>query len=259
MFFQLVLIFAPIEIFFGKLFPLKGYRKKEIILSINFIILTFFLNTYFDPMRDSIFAQAHSLRSLALSPELSKNIVLIFLFSEFFYYWSHRLLHSSNLLWTFGHCMHHSIRRINIINGSRVGLISIFGNFTLVIICLILAGFDPEYSVIVFGTAFSVQGITMHLAFKKRMKYIELILFTPRTHSLHHAKNSNCNFGGYLNIFDRLFGTFENDLKDRRCGLKNQLRTINPLKAASAELLILLKNTQMKSGYFCKLKYIFWH
>ena len=70
-----------------------------------------------------------------------------------------------------------------------------------------------------------------------RLGPLEWILNTPTHHKVHHGSNPeylDCNYGGVLIVFDRLFGTFV-DLRDDlppRYGLTVPLRTHNPLRIA---------------------------
>jgi alkylglycerol monooxygenase len=48
---------------------------------------------------------------------------------------------------------------------------------------------------------------------------LEWVLNTPSQHRVHHGKNAYCidkNYGGTLCIFDRLFGTFQEELDQVR-------------------------------------------
>jgi alkylglycerol monooxygenase len=48
---------------------------------------------------------------------------------------------------------------------------------------------------------------------------LEYVLNTPSQHRVHHGKNVYCidkNYGGTLCIFDRLFGTFQEELDQVR-------------------------------------------
>jgi sterol desaturase/sphingolipid hydroxylase (fatty acid hydroxylase superfamily) len=71
---------------------------------------------------------------------------------------------------------------------------------------------------------------------------LEWVFNTPRHHSVHHASNGSCldkNFGGFLIIFDRLFGTFAAPPKDEplRYGLTEPLESQNPLYVVFREWL----------------------
>jgi alkylglycerol monooxygenase len=62
---------------------------------------------------------------------------------------------------------------------------------------------------------------------------LEWILNTPSQHRVHHARNPlyvDKNYGGTLCVFDRLFGTFQEEIDDTPCvyGL------IGPLNSFSA-------------------------
>ena len=68
-------------------------------------------------------------------------------------------------------------------------------------------------------------------------RWIEWTFNTPTHHRVHHASNPeylDCNYGGVLIIFDRLFGTFRAPRADvaMRYGLTEPLATYNPLRIA---------------------------
>ena len=77
----------------------------------------------------------------------------------------------------------------------------------------------------------------LHAPWLPRLGPLEWVLNTPTHHKVHHASNPeylDCNYGGVLIVFDRLFGTFA-DLRDDvppRYGLTTPLRTHNPLRIA---------------------------
>jgi sterol desaturase/sphingolipid hydroxylase (fatty acid hydroxylase superfamily) len=69
---------------------------------------------------------------------------------------------------------------------------------------------------------------------------LEWVLNTPTHHRVHHASNPeylDCNYGGSLIVFDRLFGTFaaERPGVPIRYGLVVPLRSYNPLWIAFHE------------------------
>jgi hypothetical protein len=64
---------------------------------------------------------------------------------------------------------------------------------------------------------------------------IEWLLNTPSHHRVHHASNAeylDCNYGGVLIVFDRVFGTCVEERADiaPRYGLTTPLLSYNPLR-----------------------------
>merc|ERR1712072_275976 len=59
---------------------------------------------------------------------------------------------------------------------------------------------------------------------------LEYVLNTASHHRLHHHYPGNCNYGGFLIIFDRMFGTFEAETKfHQNYGLAEQAQTCDPV------------------------------
>src|SRR4029078_2538689 len=67
----------------------------------------------------------------------------------------------------------------------------------------------------------------------------EKVFNTPSHHRVHHGANRQYldkNYGGILIIWDRLFGTFEPELRRVKYGLTKNIRTHNPLRIAYHEM-----------------------
>lgn len=61
---------------------------------------------------------------------------------------------------------------------------------------------------------------------------IEFIFVTPSHHRVHHARNKaylDKNFGGALIVWDRLFGTFEEEREQPVYGLVHPLHSFDPI------------------------------
>ena len=68
---------------------------------------------------------------------------------------------------------------------------------------------------------------------RKFPKIIELIFNTPSHHRAHHASNIrylDTNHAGVLIIWDRMFGTFVEEKSDVVYGIKENVKTFNPVK-----------------------------
>lgn len=160
----------------------------------------------------------------------------LFIVSDFTRYWLHRFLHSIPLLWHF-HKVHHSAKVLNPFTFYRVHPVEniLFGfRYSLCI------GFVTGIFIYFFGAKlaifdilgvnilvflFSVFGSNLrhsHVKFAY-FKALEKWFISPYMHQIHHStKHFDKNYGGYLSIWDRMFGTLilSKEVKNIKFGLK---------------------------------------
>ncbi len=184
------------------------------------------------------FALAYNHRLLDFDTAAPLAIAMLFLATEFFYYWQHRASHRIRWMWA-THAVHHSPTRMNFTAAIRLGWTgTISGNF-LFYLPLAWIGFNPLAVVSMLGANLLYQ-FFVHTELAPRLGPLEWVLNTPAHHRVHHASNASCldrNYGGVLIIFDRLFGTFAEAPKSEplRYGLVGVEPTLNPLRVALGE------------------------
>jgi hypothetical protein len=98
-----------------------------------------------------------------------------------------------------------------------------------------LLGIPAEVFVTV-GSAHLIYQFWIHSRHIPRLGVLEWFLVTASNHRVHHAQNARYvdkNYGGLLIIWDRLFGTFEDEREDEPCvyGILGPLRSWDPLWA----------------------------
>jgi lathosterol oxidase len=121
----------------------------------------------------------------------------------------HRAFHKIPFLWRF-HSIHHSIKTMDWIAGSRSHFVDILVTRGLILIPMTLLGFTPivmaAYLIFVsFHATFS------HTDFRPRIRWLEPYFVTVRYHHWHHAADPNAidvNFAIHFPFIDRLFGTY---------------------------------------------------
>jgi sterol desaturase/sphingolipid hydroxylase (fatty acid hydroxylase superfamily) len=164
----------------------------------------------------------------------------LFLGLEFLYYWMHRAAHTVRWLWA-THSVHHSPTKLNFTAGIRLGWTGLISGNFLFFLPLVWLGFHPLAVIAMLALNLFYQ-FFLHTELAPRLGPLEWVFNTPRHHSVHHASNGSCldkNFGGFLIIFDRLFGTFAAPPKDEplRYGLTEPLKSQNPLYVVFREWL----------------------
>ena len=138
------------------------------------------------------------------------QILLVFLASEFLWYWLHRAEHRWAAVWRVsGHGAHHAFKKLGALNS---GLNHPFEFVLLVapaatIELLFGVGDVAAAGVMLFGT----QAAIAHANVPLNHRVIGWLFTTNRFHIHHHSAvlaESNTNYGCAAIVWDRLFGTF---------------------------------------------------
>ena len=154
---------------------------------------------------------------------------------DFAFYWHHRWEHEVRLFWAC-HVNHHSSRCFNFSTALRQPWTPFLG--IALYPPLALLGLTPEMILIAGGFNLIFQFWVHTEAVGKLPRVIELVLNTPSHHRVHHGKNPQYldkNYGGILILWDRLFGTFEEERERVVYGLTHDIETYNPLRIAFHE------------------------
>lgn len=161
---------------------------------------------------------------------------LLFLGQEFCYYWMHRADHRVRWLWL-NHCVHHTPNQYTLAVAYRLGWTGKITGAATFFAPLVWLGFPIPYVVGALALNLAYQ-FWLHTELIGRLwRPLEWLFNTPAHHRVHHASNADyidCNYGGVLIVFDRLFGTFRRKRADAPCryGLVQPLRSYNPVRIA---------------------------
>ena len=162
-----------------------------------------------------------------------------FIFDDLRYYWYHRIAHRVRWAWA-EHVNHHSSQHYNLTTALRQSWTGQFTGMFILQAPLVLLGFHPAVIAFVYGFNLIYQFWIHTETIGKMWKPIELIFNTPSHHRVHHATNPrylDANYAGTLIVWDRLFGTFVEELPEDvpRYGIVKNLGTFNPLRVAFHE------------------------
>ncbi len=152
---------------------------------------------------------------------------------DFCYYWSHRLGHEISVLWA-AHSVHHQSEDYNLSTALRQTSTGfLFG--WIFYLPLFILGFPIEVLATVNALDLIYQ-FWVHTQHVNKMGVLDRILVTPSNHRVHHAQNEvyiDRNYGGILVLWDRLFGSFQEELDDEPVvfGVRKPLATWNPFRA----------------------------
>lgn len=151
--------------------------------------------------------------------------ILLFLFTDFIWYWYHRLAHEINILWA-AHVVHHQSEDFNYTASTRITVFQAVIRTSFWAI-LPLLGFPAEM-ITSFLLIHGIYPFFVHTRLVGKLGILEYILVTPSHHRVHHASDEKYldkNYGDVLIIWDKLFGTFQKEEEEPVYGLTQPLRS----------------------------------
>jgi sterol desaturase/sphingolipid hydroxylase (fatty acid hydroxylase superfamily) len=171
---------------------------------------------------------------------------LCFVLDDFAYYWFHRTAHRVRWFWA-SHVNHHSSQHYNLSTALRQTWTGFFALSFIFRLPLALLGFHPTM-ILFCGAINLVYQFWIHTeAIGKLPRWFEYVMNTPSHHRVHHATNPrylDANYGGTFIIWDRMFGSFTEEVADERIryGIVRQLGTFNLLYSVFHEWIGIAKD-----------------
>ncbi|MFS4416256.1 sterol desaturase family protein [Maribacter sp. 2307ULW6-5] len=158
--------------------------------------------------------------------------LVAFVCLDFAGYWNHRLSHRVNFFWN-QHVVHHSSESFNLACALRQSISNVLGYFPLLLVPAALLGVPTEVIAILAPVHLFAQ-FWYHTQHIGKLGWLEYVIVTPSQHRVHHAINPEYidkNLGQVLCIWDRWFGTFQEELEDvpPQYGVLKPARTWNPV------------------------------
>lgn len=181
------------------------------------------------------------------------------LLDDFSYYWLHRFNHTVRFMWA-AHIVHHSSTRYNLGTGLRNGWFTILYK-PFFYMWLPAIGFHPEMVLVCLGIE-SLWQFQLHTKYVPKLGFLEKFMNTHQQHQVHHAKNIEFldkNHGGYLNLFDKLFGSWKD--KDENVsinyGVVHDPKSHNPLVIVTHEYRDIWRDVKSSKNLYQAFMYVF--
>ena len=192
--------------------------------------------------------------------ELEESVLLYFLAFvcvDFASYCHHRLKHSINIFWNM-HVIHHSSEEFNLACALRQSITNNLGIGILFLIPAALLGV-PAKMISILGPLHLFGQFWYHTRHIGKLGWLEYILVTPSQHRVHHAINKEYidkNLAAIFCIWDRAFGTFQEELDDVPCvyGTLKPVNTWNPILINFQHLSFLIQDAWHTNNFGDKLK-----
>lgn len=179
-----------------------------------------------------------------------------FVFYDFCYYWQHRLGHTVGLLWA-SHSVHHQSEEFNLTTALRQPGTGAFANWVFYV-PMALCGI-PMSVFLMVGVIQLFYQFWPHTRLIGRLGVLDRWIQTPSNHRVHHAQNDiylDRNYVGVFLVWDRWFGTFEEERDDEPCiyGVRGQLKSWNPVWANLHYYWIMLRDSWYARRWRDKLR-----
>lgn len=176
---------------------------------------------------------------------------------DFAGYWNHRLSHRVNVFWN-QHVIHHSSEEFNLACALRQSISNLVGYFPLLLIPAALLGV-PEKVVAILAPIHLFAQFWYHTQHIGKMGWLEYVIVTPSQHRVHHAINPEYidkNLGQVLCVWDRLFGTFQEELDEvpPQYGVLKPAATWNPIHINFQHLWGLMQDAWRTRSVWDKLR-----
>jgi sterol desaturase/sphingolipid hydroxylase (fatty acid hydroxylase superfamily)/uncharacterized membrane protein YhhN len=214
----------------------QPYRLNDAINSISLGIISQLFGVLSKVLSIGIYTLVFG--AVAIYPDLAfwttwYGIVLALIFYDFCYYWVHRAGHVIALFWA-AHVVHHQSQHYNLSTALRqTSSGALFG--WIFYIPMAIAGVPP----LVFGIVALIDLLYqfwVHTEQVGKLGWFDRVFCSPSNHRVHHAVNDpyiDRNYGGLLVIWDRMFGSFQEEMDHEPCvyGTRGALNSWDPVWA----------------------------
>ncbi|GBF50436.1 fatty acid hydroxylase family protein [Leptospira ryugenii] len=160
------------------------------------------------------------------------NWIFLLLSLDFLFYWNHRFSHEINLLWA-SHVTHHSSEEYNLTVALRQ---SFLRNAIAMSFYMVFAFLSVPWLILLLADAINrLYQFWVHTRWIPKLpKWFEYIFVSPSHHRVHHARNEiylDKNYAGMFILWDRLFGTIQEENEEPKYGIVKPLLEYDPIRA----------------------------
>ncbi len=210
------------------------YRLNDSLGSIGLGVMSQVTGVFGKVLRIGVYTLAYDQVALTRLPADSVGVWLFALvFYDLCYYWQHRGGHRVAVLWA-AHVVHHQSEDYNLGTALRQTSSGFLLGW-IFYLPMAVAGVPP----LVFGVVALIDLLYQYWVHTQqigKLGWFDRWFCSPSNHRVHHAVNDGYvdrNYGGILIVWDRLFGTFQEEDDARPCiyGTRAPLRSFNPLWA----------------------------
>lgn len=245
------------ELWFGFRSGRQNYTKQDTIASLSMGIGSLIVGAAMVGFKLFLLGAAFAVSPWPMSADSPWTWFWAILGVDFFYYWNHRFGHRIRFFWA-SHVVHHSSTHYNLSTALRQtwtgNPIDIF-----FYIPLALLGVPPLVILASYALNLLYQ-FWVHTEHIDRLGWFGLLFNTPSHHRVHHSSEDiyiDKNYAGILIIWDRMFGTFQPEVRRPIYGLTKNINSYNPLYIAFHEWIDMGRDIWQIKGLGKKLRAVY--
>jgi alkylglycerol monooxygenase len=181
----------------------------------------------------------------------------LFLLADLAYYWAHRMSHEVNLFWG-GHVVHHQSEDYNLSVALRQSSLQVIWTFAFSLPLAFIGFKTLDFALM--SAYITLYQFWIHTELINKMGWFEYVFNTPSHHRVHHGRNPKYidkNHAGTLIIWDRLFGTFQEEEERPTYGITKPINSWNAVWANFSHYAEMGKDLKRISKFTDKVKYLF--
>lgn len=206
----------------------RVYRLADAVTDVSCGVTSQVMLLFYGALQLAIYAWLYDHARLFTLSTASAWLVAL-LGVDFLYYWWHRASHEVNLLWA-AHVVHHQSEDYNLAVALRQAVLTSWTALVFYLPLAVLGVPAPIYAASVALSTLYQFWIHTQLIGKIRGP-LDYVLNLPAHHRVHHAVNPQYldkNYGAVLIVWDRLFGTYEEEREPPVYGITQPLASFNP-------------------------------
>lgn len=193
------------------------YLSKSVRLDAFYGLLEFAHVVTFTLMLPIGLAIAHALQAWAPWLEIKAltrlpigiQLLIVFVVTDLWVYWWHRLQHESRAVWQF-HKTHHSQVHLNVLTTFRATVLDRIVVLVVLAVPAAMMKVDAAYPMAI-AALLQFHQLVIHSDSGWSFGPLDRIFVSPSFHEVHHSSlepHLDKNYGGVLSIWDHLFGTY---------------------------------------------------
>lgn len=239
----LMLFFVLVEYLIGYYKKKKLYCNKDLLASAGIGLGNLIVNASLKTILFLMVVYTYTYAPYKI-PHTWWAYPLCYISFDFMSYWAHRISHVNRLLWS-THVPHHSSENYNFSVSFRLSWLQNIKIFFFLPVALL--GFHP-FVIFVCSQLGVLYQFWLHTQLIGKLHpAIEYIITTPSHHRVHHGTNPEYidkNFAPTFIIFDRMFGTFQEEKETVRYGITKPVRSYNPFYLNFHEIIDIMRDVR---------------
>lgn len=236
----------------------KAYRLNDAVTNISCGVTQQVSGVFLKLFGIGLYTLVYEYLSIWSIPSTWYTLIILFIATDFAYYWAHRMSHEINLFWS-GHVVHHQSEDYNLSVALRQSSFQTIWTAAFYL-PLAIIGFRP-IDFVLMAALTTLYQFWIHTPYIKNLGFLEYIIVTPSHHRVHHGRDPKYidkNHGGAFIWWDMMFGTYQKEEETPTYGVTTPVASWNPVWANFSHFQIMKNDLKKISGFTDKLKYLFY-